>query len=215
MTSNRPDNFNHALSTANTWLADISAALSTDDRHFSRRALRAWLHTLRDRLSVDAVAKFGAQLPELIRGIFYDGWNPGPTPFKYGVDEYMQRFAWEARIPIGEVPAVASAVTSVLAERMSGGQLGEALAAFPADLRELIQGAGAPVMAPGKRSVWSRRGDRVNLLQDQVNTLAEAVRALARGLENHHLEGGAAHLDTEQVAHGARLADEILMSMNR
>lgn len=66
--SARPDRHRHALATANTWPADISAALNTDDRHFSRRALRAWLHTMRDRRGADSVAKLGAQLPELMRG---------------------------------------------------------------------------------------------------------------------------------------------------
>lgn len=209
MTSTRPDGFNHALNTANTWLADIGAALNTDDRHFSRRALRAWLHTLRDRLSVDVVAKFGAQLPELIRGMLYDGWNPSPNPVKYGVDEYTQRFAWEARMPIADVPAVASAVTLVLSERMSSGQMHEALAAFPADLRDLIQGS-ASIPAP-QTAHGQHRVDRLSLLQDQVNTLAEAVRSLARGMQDHHLAG----VDAEQVTRGAQLADEILMSMRK
>jgi uncharacterized protein (DUF2267 family) len=53
-----------AVQTANTWLADVARAFGTDDRRFAYRALRAWLHTLRDRLPVEATAHFAAQLPE-------------------------------------------------------------------------------------------------------------------------------------------------------
>lgn len=207
MPSTGPDSFNYALSTANTWLADVSAGLGTDDRHFSRRALRAWLHTLRDRLTVDAVVKFGAQLPELMRGIYYDGWEPSRSPIKYGLEQYVQRFAWEARIPTMDVPAVAGAITAVMADRLSAGQLEEALAGFPADVRDLIQGN-----VSSKQTQATHRGsqdDRFESLQEQISTLAEAVRSLARGLEDRNLTGVA----SEQVTRGARLADEILMTI--
>jgi len=46
--------------------------------------LRAVLHALRDNLSIDEAAQFSAQLPLLLRGSFYECWNPqkeGPKGF--------------------------------------------------------------------------------------------------------------------------------------
>ena len=40
------------------------------------------LHTLRDRLTVDVAAKLAAQLPTLIRGIYYEDWDPSRTPYQ-------------------------------------------------------------------------------------------------------------------------------------
>jgi uncharacterized protein (DUF2267 family) len=55
----------------NTWLKQLG-----EDRGDAYRVLRAVLHTLRDRLTVDEAAQFAAQLPELVRGVFYDSAKP-------------------------------------------------------------------------------------------------------------------------------------------
>ncbi len=70
----------HAMQTAHTWINDVAREFDTEDREFAYRVLRAWLHTLRDRLTVEASAHFAAQLPDLIRGIFYAAGIPAPSP---------------------------------------------------------------------------------------------------------------------------------------
>ena len=77
------DNLDRSIDKANVWLADIDAGFGTSDRHLAYRILRAWLHNLRDRLTVEVAAHFAAQLPELLRGVFFDGWNPTRVPQKY------------------------------------------------------------------------------------------------------------------------------------
>src|SRR2546425_7085375 len=52
----------------NEWLNDVMNALSSRDQHQAYAAMRATRHALRDRLTVEEVAQFGAQLPMLIRG---------------------------------------------------------------------------------------------------------------------------------------------------
>jgi len=115
--------FAQAVHRASVWVADVATALGTRDRNFARRVLRAWLHTLRDRLTVDATAKFGQQLPELLRGMYYDGWEPSRVPMRYNQAEYVQRFAAEARVEPRDVPQLAAAVTHVISEHMSPGQV--------------------------------------------------------------------------------------------
>ncbi|MEV0708253.1 DUF2267 domain-containing protein [Nocardia aurea] len=55
--------FAPALRQAQDWITDIAVANSTGDRDFAYRLLRAWLHTVRDRIPVDSTAHLGAQLP--------------------------------------------------------------------------------------------------------------------------------------------------------
>ncbi len=156
MSHTRLDAFDHALHTAHTWVSDVAKEFGTEDRRFAYRVLRAWLHTLRDRLPVEGAAQFAAQLPELLRGVFYDGWEPARVPVKYGPDEYVLRFAEEARLPLADVRRAAATVTYVVGGHLSPGQLSEALAQLPGGLRSLLLGSGSPEQ-PGEQGAAAAR----------------------------------------------------------
>jgi uncharacterized protein (DUF2267 family) len=200
--------FAQAVHRASVWVADVATALGTRDRNFARRVLRAWLHTLRDRLTVDATAKFGQQLPELLRGMYYDGWEPSRVPMRYNQAEYVQRFAAEARVEPRDVPQLAAAVTHVISEHMSPGQVAEALAELPNSLRATVQD-GAPV----PERVEPRPSATTPSIDDRLSALTEAVRTLARALEGDRVPGQG--IDTAAVARAARLADDILVTSGR
>lgn len=77
----------------NTWLKDISAELDgiTEEEAWSR--LRAVLQTIRDRITVNEAADFAAQLPVIVRGLYFEGWRPAETPHKWRHrDDYMEAF---------------------------------------------------------------------------------------------------------------------------
>lgn len=61
------------------WIDAVARELGSD-RQRGWHALRAVLHVLRDRMLVEETAHLSAQLPMLIRGLFYDGWAPRKTP---------------------------------------------------------------------------------------------------------------------------------------
>jgi uncharacterized protein (DUF2267 family) len=135
------DSLDRAIDKANVWLADIDAGFGTDDRRLAYRVLRAWLHCLRDRLSVEVAAHFAAQLPELLRGVFFDGWKPSRVPQKYDRAEYVTRFARDARVRDSDVAKAAGIVTTVARKHMSAGVVAQAFERLPAGLRELLDPA--------------------------------------------------------------------------
>jgi uncharacterized protein (DUF2267 family) len=136
-------NLDASIDKTNTWLAEIAREFGTKDRRLAYRVLRAWLHALRDRLPVPIAANFAAQLPELLRGVFYDGWSPSRVPVKFGPAEYVQRFVRDAGIHETDVPHAASLVTRTVRHHVSAGALDEALAALPSGIRQITEPAGA------------------------------------------------------------------------
>ena len=154
------ENLDRSVEKTNAWLADIDAGFDTSDRHLAYRVLRAWLHCLRDRLSVQVAAHFAAQLPELLRGVFFDGWNPSRVPQKYDRPAYVTRFAHEARIHDSDVVKAARIVSAVARRHMSAGVVAEAFGLLPADLRELLEPAASEAVADGTFPAGPADGER-------------------------------------------------------
>ncbi len=145
------DSLDRSIDKTNVWLADIASGFGTGDRRLAYRVTRAWLHTLRDRLTIEVAAHFAAQLPELLRGVFYEGWNPSRVPGRYGCRDYVTRFARDARIRESDVAKAAGVVTAVVRLHVTSGAVHEALALLPADLRELLEPAPAGHVTGGLR----------------------------------------------------------------
>lgn len=129
----------HAVDVAHTWIADVAKEFDTEDREFAYGVLRAWLHTMRDRLTVEASANFAAQLPDLIRGTFYQAWNPSVVPQKYDAEEYAARFAREANIARNDVGKAAAATTAAVLHHLPAAQMEKVLGQLPPELRHILQ----------------------------------------------------------------------------
>ena len=135
--------FDTTLQKTNSWLHDLMQALGWLDRHKAYTALRATLHALRDRLSVEEVAQLGAQLPMLIRGFYYEGWDPTGKPLRIRQKEqFLARIELELRgderfDDLVPVEGIARAVFMLLAQRISAGEIENVKHVMPAEIREL------------------------------------------------------------------------------
>ena len=136
------DIIDRSVEKTHIWLKELSEELGTDDRQAAYRVLRAYLHAVRDRLTVNEAAQLAAQLPELIRGIYYEDWVPARTPLKYRtVDEFLDRVATEAQLK-GETEAsfACAAAARVLRKHVSEGEIDDVVAVFPNEMRPVLAG---------------------------------------------------------------------------
>ena len=116
----------------------------THDRHGPRRprpqpAHRAVLHALRDRLPLDLAAHLGAQLPLIVRGIYYDAWHPLPETSR---ERYREDFL--AHVAVGlhgirplDSEQVTQAVLGTVGRHVADGQVEKIRQALPGEIRAL------------------------------------------------------------------------------
>jgi uncharacterized protein (DUF2267 family) len=138
MTTTGLDTFDSTLQKTNLWLNDVASRLSLDNRHQAYLVLRAVLHALRDRLTVEEAAQLGAQLPMLVRGFYYEGWTPTGKPLKWHMPQFLTAIC-DSYALCGELDPerVARAVFKVLATRVSEGEIDDVKHVLPKELRGL------------------------------------------------------------------------------
>lgn len=121
------------------WLKDITDGLGFPNQAAAFAALRATLHALRHRLPLEQAAQLGAQLPMLIRGLYYEGWDPTREPNRI---RHQHEFFDLVRAELKERELrdprrITRIVFAVLAKHLSPGEKEKVLLTLPEELREL------------------------------------------------------------------------------
>jgi uncharacterized protein (DUF2267 family) len=132
------DVFDKSLQTTNVWLQEINSKIGPD-RQVAWHVLGAVLRTLRDRLPIGLAAHFGAQLPLLIRGLYYDQWHPRQKPLKL---RSAKQFLEEVATGLGDIRPVNTAeatraVLQVLNHHLDPGQVSNVRQALSKPVRRL------------------------------------------------------------------------------
>lgn len=125
------------------WIARV-AETENMEKQEAWKALRAVLHTVRDRLPVDLAVHFGAQFPMLIRGLYYEGWEPSRVPIKMTLRQFLDAVQGEIvadRVfdPIDVTQDVLSVVAGYIGDR----EMESVKHGFPSDMQNLF-----PRLAP-------------------------------------------------------------------
>ncbi|MGK2286635.1 DUF2267 domain-containing protein [Pedomonas sp. V897] len=165
------DVFDKTLQTTHIWLKDIGEVIGPD-RQRCYHALRAVLTTLRDRLPVAQAVHLGAELPLLVRGIYYDGFRPAGAPLPLRSQEAFLAIVAERFGPIGPANPRAStiAVFRMLRRRLPAPMIAKIKASLPQNIRALFDGE--PETAPAAahkdrgKTAADRRADGEHRLRD-------------------------------------------------
>jgi uncharacterized protein (DUF2267 family) len=131
--------FDETLQLSNLWLKQIMERLGWENRQRAYRALRATLHAVRDRLPPALAAKLAAQLPMLLRGLYFEGWHPSDKPLKIrNKQEFVDLI--EGHFPTDPNPNpedVVRADLAVIAAHVTAGEIDDVMSAFPEPIRAL------------------------------------------------------------------------------
>jgi uncharacterized protein (DUF2267 family) len=133
--------FATTLQKTHQWLQRLADLAALEDQSQAYTALRAVLHALRDRLTINEAADLGAQLPMLVRGIYYEGWNPSRTPRteERHLDEFLDHVRKELdRNALRIEPNHATrCVFALLSDKVTEGEINEVKQMLPHEVREL------------------------------------------------------------------------------
>ncbi len=134
------DVFDSTLQKANVWLRELQEELNwPDDRHRAYLALRSTLHALRDRLTPEEAVHLGAQLPMIIRGVYYDGWRLADSPQKIrDKNEFFSKIRRDFRNdPEIDPEHIVRTVFALLSRKVSEGEIEDIRGIMPKDLQDL------------------------------------------------------------------------------
>lgn len=129
----------HTVQLTHEWVNELTERLDWANHRDALRLLRLTLAGIRDHVGHEQAAQFAAQLPLLIRGMFYEGWKPSATPLK---DRRRESFIEAIESHVGEVtdyrgPEDISTVLEFINGHVSEGEVADVRAGLPGPIRDL------------------------------------------------------------------------------
>jgi uncharacterized protein (DUF2267 family) len=138
MSTTQHELFSNTLQKTHLWLKEVMEELYWEDEDKAYLALKASLHALRDRLTVDEATHLGAQLPMLIRGMYYEGWSTAGKPLK---ERHKAAFLTQVQeyFRMGELDTepIVRGVFTVLARHVTAGEIEDVKQMLAPEIREL------------------------------------------------------------------------------
>ena len=134
--SRDPSLFARTVQETEHWLDAMVEKSDLGTRSEAYGALRAVLHRLRDRMEPTEAAHLAAQLPTLVRGIYYEAWNPARAPHKvrdWGTFKAEVEAEWPGAARHDTDRAI-QAVFAVLDANVTEGELDDVRSELPPDI---------------------------------------------------------------------------------
>lgn len=131
--------FERTTHEAHEWVNDIAGRTGWTNEREVLHLMRSVLCKIRDHLPVNEMAQFSAQLPIILRGMFFEGWQPKKTPVR---ERHAADFVAAVEKEIGDVmdyrgPADVQAVFGVINNHITRGEVADVRACLPQELREM------------------------------------------------------------------------------
>src|SRR3954468_8051923 len=135
------DVFDSTIQRTNAWLKELMQELNWSDHRKTFLAFRCVLHAVRDHLPLEDAVYVGEQLPMLIRGSYFEHWDPtgkplsmrSPGDFFSVLSQYMARELENT----SDVETVTRAVFRLLDRKATDGEIEDVQHVIPPGLLDL------------------------------------------------------------------------------
>lgn len=132
------DSLNRTVQKTHEWLVELSKeeGLAGEEQAYS--ALRGVLQALRDRLTVDEAAHLGAQLPMMVRGIYFEGWRPSDSPSRERTKEaFLESVLHKMHRDDIDPEKACRGTFSLLSRKVTAGEIEDVRHMLPEPVRDL------------------------------------------------------------------------------
>lgn len=139
MTETGYPTFDDTINQTNRWLNEIGETLGGEKQR-AYHALRGVLFALRDRSMPQEAFHLSAQLPMLVRGLFWEGYRPVDKPERFrSREEFLEKVSEGfATAPAIDPEEAARAVFGVLARHVPEGEVADVKQGLPKPVQELF-----------------------------------------------------------------------------
>jgi len=133
-----PATLAHAVQQTQEWLKELRDNGDLTNESEALSVLRAVLHQLRDRLTPEEAVDLAAQLPLIVRGVYFEGWRPAHTPEKLRAKkEFLSELAVKLRPHPVNAEQAARDVFALLAHHCDPGEIADVIGQLPGEIKEL------------------------------------------------------------------------------
>ncbi len=131
--------FDKTLQNSKAWIEEIKKELKTTDDNRAYLALRTVFHSLRNHLQINEAIHLGAELPMLLRGLYFEGWNPQEKlPQEKDKKEFLKYFRrYFSEETDDEIEKMMAAVFKILDSKISLGEIQDVRENLPTHIRKL------------------------------------------------------------------------------
>jgi uncharacterized protein (DUF2267 family) len=133
-----PTSIAHSVEKTQEWLKELRDNADLENEEEALSVLRVVLHQLRDRLTPEEAVGLGAQLPTVIRGLYYESWRPSRTPERIRSKKAFLDGVTVKLLPRRHEPERAvQDVFALVAHHCDPGEISQVINQLPADIKKL------------------------------------------------------------------------------
>lgn len=138
---NRVSVFDRTVQKSESWIAEIHMELKWMEAKGVYHLLRATLQTLRDQLDTNEAAQFASQLPLLLRGTFYECWDPKIKAKGISKQEFLESVREKLGLvgqPNFDLENGVSVTLKVIFNHVSPGEIKDVIGSLKPSLKEFV-----------------------------------------------------------------------------